>query len=221
VDANTPPPDGELVDGPPEEAAPDTAAEPTDSTSAIERNYEVGREVAVTSKRAGDVVKLSVAVAVSNEALAAASPMTAEQLEELVSAAVGADPERGDTVRVVVSAFESVETPEPAFWEQPWFMPSLRYGSALLAVLLAILFVVRPLMKKMRRAANEPAPVAANPQMLASDEAAGTGAANYGDLPQRVQLARQLAASQPDRAVEALQRMLEPQSEGSDAPRRA
>lgn len=217
VTANTPPADAQLVDGAPDPQAQAAGegGQPTDSESAVQRNYELGREVAVTSTRAGGLVKLSVAVAVSDAALEAAKPLTAEELESLVSAAVGADPARGDQVQVVVSAFESRELPELAFYEQGWFATALRYATALLAVLMVLLLAVRPLIKRMRDPAAKPDEDAAEETSLLSGQ---TGNATAGDVaedvqaadfPKKIELARQLAATQPDRAVEALQRMLE------------
>ena len=49
----------------------------------MERAYELGREVAVTNRRPGGVTRLSVAVAVNDEALKAAAPLTAARLERL------------------------------------------------------------------------------------------------------------------------------------------
>lgn len=231
VDANTPPPPADLVDGAPEAAAPAAAAGagPSDSESAVQRNYELGREVAVTSVRPGGLRRLSVAVAVSNAALVAAAPMTAEQLEALVAAAVGADPARGDTVEVMVGGFESIAPAEPQLWEQPWFMPALRHGAALVAVLLVLLFVVRPLMKRARPATGETAGAAVEPAGEGSADVApaardaaegeeGEPADEFADLPQQVRLARQLAASRPERAVAALQRMLEAPPEPAIEP---
>jgi len=93
VPANTPPPEADLLDGPPQpnaEAAPaETAPEasvPSDTESAVQRNFELDREVAVTATRSGGLTKLSVAVAVSQEAMVAAAPLTPEELEKLVSA---------------------------------------------------------------------------------------------------------------------------------------
>jgi len=150
VPANTPPPDAQLVDGAPQPADPAAAGGPTDTESAVARSYELGREVAVTSIRPGGLTKLSVAVAVSDKALKAAAPMTAAQLEALVSAAVGANPQRGDRVEVVASKFEPANLEPPAFYEEPWFVMMVRYGSALLAVLLVLLLAVRPLIGKLR-----------------------------------------------------------------------
>jgi flagellar M-ring protein FliF len=142
---------------------------------------------------------------------------------------VGADAARGDQVEVVASKFEPSELEAPAFYEEPWFAMLVRYGAALLAVLLVLLFAVRPLIGKLRGkdkndAANPPATEAAEAAPLAViGDAVGEGAADDGvtvlpamgtagvpleDLPRQVELARRLAASQPERAVEALQRML-------------
>lgn len=241
VDANTPPPDADLVDGVPEaepeggEAEAGVAA-PTDSESAVQRNYELGREVAVTSTRPGGLVRLSVAVAVSDAALEAAAPMTAEELQNLISAAVGADEERGDEVQVVVSAFESVEMPEVAFYEQPWFAMVVRYATALIAVLLVLFLAVRPLMNMLRgpdakakkgkkgkkgKDSEDDTEDESESEELEQEEAGtltGSSPASLDapaqdveviDLPQTVELVRKLAAREPERAVETLKRMIE------------
>lgn len=224
VTANTPPPDAELVDGAPDPNAVDgeqgaAAASPTDTESSFQRNYEIDREVAVTATRPGGLVKLSVAVAVSEAALEAAAPLTAEQVQDLVSAAVGASDDRGDQVQVVVSAFESTELEPLAFYEQPWFAMAVRYGTALLAVLLVLLLAVRPILKSLRGEKRDEGGEKGEETQAILDEssertviAAGNPPSGDStrDLPQQVELARRLAASQPDRAVEALQRMLEP-----------
>jgi flagellar M-ring protein FliF len=149
---NTPPDDPEIENGPPNpEAGADTVEQPLrDTESAFQRNYELGREVAVTSSRPGGLTKLSVAIAVSNAALEAAAPMTAEQLQTLVSAAVGADEARGDQVQVVVGAFDETEIVPAAFYEQAWFAQILRIFAALIAVLLVLLLAVRPLIRAVK-----------------------------------------------------------------------
>jgi len=217
VTANTPPPQAQLVNGPPQPATPPAGAS-TDTETATDRNYELGREVAVTTNGPGSLRKLSVAVAVSDAALKKAAPMTAQQLEALVSAAVGANTQRGDMVKVVASKFEPTDLAAPAFYEEPWFAMLVRYGTALLAVLLVLLLAVRPLIGKLkgRGAKAQPDDAAL---ALEGDENASAGvplaindsasAFTGEDLPRQVELARQLAASQPERAVEALQRMLD------------
>ncbi len=222
VPANTPPPQAQLVDGAPNPAPPATATS-TDTETATDRSYELGREVAVTTAGPGGLKKLSVAVAVSDKALKAASPMTAQQLQALVSAAVGANAQRGDTVQVVASKFEPADLEAPGFYEEPWFAMLVRYGTALLAVLLVLLLAVRPLIGKLRGRGEKPAaapdgeraPLAIVGADGEEDDIAALAAAAQdngtplGDLPRQVELARRLATQQPDRAVEALQRMLE------------
>ncbi len=228
VPANTPPPQAQLVDGAPQPAPP-AAATSTDTETATDRAYELGREVAVTTAGPGSLKKLSVAVAVSDKALKAAAPMTRQQLEALVSAAVGANTGRGDMVQVVASKFEPADLAPPAFYEEPWFAMLVRYGTALIAVLLVLLLAVRPLIGKLRGGKNaSTAETSADGAALAiandgeaGDDSDQPGAARdaariadasgvpLDDLPRQVELARRLAAQQPERAVEALQRMLE------------
>ncbi len=219
VTANTPPPDATLVDGPPtpgEEGAQGAdPATPGDTETAVQRNFELDREVAVTATRAGGLTKLSVAVAVSQEAMVAAAPLTPQQLQALVSAAVGADNARGDKVEVVVSAFGTAEIAEPAFYEQSWFAQVLRYGTALIAVLMVLMLAVRPLIARSRKDAKSGGSNAATDETSAAGLSSATMDASAAadvsvDLSGQVTLARTLATQQPDRALEALQRMLEP-----------
>lgn len=128
-------------------AAPQAVA--TDSSST--KNYELGREVAVTNAAPGKIRRLSVAVALSSEAMAKAKPAEIEQIKQLVSAAVGANPARGDQVAVAIRSFQKAEIVEPKFWETPWFATLVRNGVALLAVLMTLLLGVRPLIKALRR----------------------------------------------------------------------
>jgi flagellar M-ring protein FliF len=143
----------------------------------------------------------------------------------LVSAAVGANTERGDQVEVAVSAFETTELEPIAFYEQPWFATVLRYAAALIAVLLVLLLAVRPLLARMRapgqpaKASEEDAQDSETPDLPVAAERQGSSLPS--DLPHKVELARQLAAAQPDRALEALQRMLDDASApGNQAPAR-
>ena len=226
VPANTPPPQAQLVDGVPQPTTP-AAATTSDTETATDRAYELGREVAVTTAGPGALKKLSVAVAVSDKALKAAAPLTRQQLQALVSAAVGANSQRGDAVQVVASKFEPADLAPPAFYEEPWFAMLVRYGTALIAVLLVLLLAVKPLIGKLRggggtksKGKGEDAAEGGAPLALAADgeDAAAEGGTPLGeaeggvpieDLPRQVELARKLAAQQPERAVEALQRMLE------------
>ena len=214
--SNTPPPPTEVEEAAPEGTpAPEAGGETTGESSA-QRTYELGREVAVTSSRPGAVSRLTVAVALSEEALKKIAPATAEQVQELVSSAVGASADRGDQVTVIAGTFEEIVEEELPFYETAWFATILRNAVALIAVILGLLFGVRPIVKALKRG-DENAEADA-------DEASEEGIANASGnslvidgntappspeiLQEQVDLARSLATQQPDRAVTALRRML-------------
>ncbi|OYU33964.1 flagellar basal-body MS-ring/collar protein FliF [Novosphingobium sp. PASSN1] len=165
--SNTPPPPTTAQPGAPGAppapgtpgAAPVAGATPAPAAngeSSSARTYELGREVAVTNQTPGKIKRLSVAVALSGAIMAKAKPAEIDQIKQLVTAAVGADPARGDQVAVVVRNFSPVAVTPPAFWETPWFAMIVRNVVALLAVLLTLLLGVRPLIKALKR---DPAPV--------------------------------------------------------------
>lgn len=157
--SNTPPPQTQVQQGAPgaqptpapgTPGAPGTAPSPTNTDSSSTRTYELGREVAVTNAAPGKIKRLSVAVALSAEAMAKAKPQEIEQIKQLVGAAVGADPARGDQVVVTVRSFQPSSVDQPKFWETPWFATLVRNGVALLAVLLTLLLGVRPLIRALK-----------------------------------------------------------------------
>jgi flagellar M-ring protein FliF len=218
--ANTPPPPADLEEGAPEADNANAAADdpPTDTEESAQRRFELDREVSVTTSPSGRLQRLSVAVAVDEEALEAIAPATAESLQELIAAAVGADEERGDNVAVIPSAFEEVVEEEPAFYENQWFDLGLRYGGAFLALILLLFFGVRPLLKRLK----PPAGSEDEDEESEDDEEADSSRDNEPsepvDVATQVELARQLAIAQPERAVAALQRMLAaPRKEGEGA----
>lgn len=144
--ANIPPEDPQAEQRAPQGGEAGGGATQNAATNAS-RTYEVGREVSVTSQRPGQVRRVSVAVAIDEAALGENAEEELAKIEELVAAAVGADPQRGDTVAVMTRAFSPAEIEEPQFWETPWFATILRNVVALLSVLLVLLLAVRPLLK--------------------------------------------------------------------------
>ncbi|MCL6252174.1 flagellar M-ring protein FliF [Altererythrobacter sp. KTW20L] len=218
VTANTPPPPNGLEEGPPQGNAPGGQPAIANGDTSSQRTYELGREVAVSSTRPGSVRRISVAVALSEEALAAIAPATAEQVQELVSAAVGANEARGDQVRVVTGAFEAIEENTIPFYETSWFAMALRYGTALIAVLLGLLLGVRPIIAALRGPKRDEASVDDGNEAEAAAEGSPAspiqivgqqpGNSPQDDLREQVDLARRLANEQPERAAAALRRML-------------
>jgi len=213
--ANTPPPPTAIEAAAPEGTAPQPEGMVNGESSA-RRTYELGRQVSVSSTSPGGVRRLSVAVALSADALEKVKPASVQQIEELVSAAVGADPQRGDNVAVIASTFDPVLTEAPPFYETAWFATILRHAVALIAVILAILFGVRPLVKNMRGAAGkdeaqgEDVSAAGEPVRELGAAGANPALAQFAQasLREQVELARQLAAERPEHAAQTLRRML-------------
>lgn len=118
--------------------------------------YQYTRTETTTSQPAGELKRLSASVVVNLaalEKLAAGKPVdeAAEKarIEAVVKAALGIDATRGDTVVVELTRFAEIPlsdaesaVPTPAAWEK-WVGP----GLALFAVLIMLIFVVRPLVK--------------------------------------------------------------------------
>lgn len=132
-------------------------------------NNQTGRSVTLSTRPAGQVERVSVAVLVDQRTerapdgttrRVARSPEELAQFEALVKQAVGFDPGRGDTLRVVSEAFESPEPieplPAPPLWQEPWVIDLARQvGGALLALIIAF-GLLRPLMRNLvGRAAAE------------------------------------------------------------------
>ena len=225
--SNTPPPQATASPGAPTGNSTPAAAAPgapnTDSSST--RTYELGREVAVTNAGPGKIRRLSVAVALSAAAMAKAKPGEIDQIKQLVSATVGADPTRGDQIAVVVRNFQQTTIDQPKFWETPWFAMAVRNGVALLAVLMTLLLGVRPLIKALKRDPVTPDPADASPrddEDSDNDEQSGRNAAKRAPrepvdpemLGKQVGLAQRLVREKPDTAVAALRQMLtDPETE--------
>ena len=221
VTANTPPPAPTASPGPPQgtpTAAASGAPPANNGESSATRNYELGREVSVANGTPGKIKRLSVAVALSATALKKAKPQDIEQMKQLISAAVGADLTRGDQVAVVLRPFDAPAVETMPMWQQPWFQSYVRYGIALLGVLLVLLLGVRPLIKALKRD-----PVAASERDTDDDAEGEEGGESRGaarslppppvtaeQLVEQVTLAQRIALERPDDAVQALREMLAP-----------
>jgi len=214
--ANTPPPDATARPGAPEgsDAQPQPQPQGIGERSAT-RTYELGREVAVSNIAPGSVKRLSVAVALNREALKDAKAADLKKFEELIAAAVGADESRGDSVAVVVRPFQAAELEEMPFWETAWFATILRNAVALVSVLLVLLLVVRPVVKRLTGPGNDPE--SEEDMHLAAGNRRSLLPTIHGqtiDTPDRerlsaqIELAQRIVREQPDDALQALRRML-------------
>lgn len=130
-------------------AAPETA-----SNENAARAFEVGREISVTHSPQGKLRRVSVAVAL-NQGKKALTQADMTKIDSLVKGAIGFDATRGDQVAISQRPFVQVETEEPAFYDQAWFLPLVKQVGAILAALLAFLFIGRPLIRAAKARAAE------------------------------------------------------------------
>ncbi len=132
------------------------------STRRSVRNYELDRTLRHTRRSPYQLRRLSVAVVVDDlrvpmeDGKVARQPRSPEQMEnirQLVRNTIGFEASRGDSVRVINASFQPPEAieplPEPPLWKQPWFIDLARQGVGALVVLVLILTVLRPAMKRL------------------------------------------------------------------------
>jgi flagellar M-ring protein FliF len=169
----------------------------------------------VANSTPGKLKRLSVAVAISAKALKN-NKTDLDQIKQLVSAAVGLDAARGDQVAVIARDFSKAVDAGVPFYESGWFSTLLRYGAALVALLLVLLLGVRPLIKALRRADGNHAGGDSESGQDDGEGASGGGHAptaasrpiDPARLSQQVGRAQQIVAEKPDDAVAALRQML-------------
>jgi len=221
--SNTPPPPATVQEGAPQEPGftpqQQAAAGPASGgeTRAM-RTYELGREVAVSNVAPGRIKRISVAVVLSEAAMAKSKASDIQKIKALVSAAVGADPARGDQVEVMVRSFAETTIEEPAFYETGWFASLVRYGATLIGVLLVLLLGVRPILRALRRsdqprdsfetATANGAPVADGGGDGAAMQERPSNPIDRSLLNRQVGAAQKFVEDRPDRAVVAIRQML-------------
>jgi flagellar M-ring protein FliF len=210
--SNSPPPDPQAVEGAPQDTQAQQAAGTVGESTAT-RAYELGREVAVSNIAPGGVKRVSVAVALNQDAIKGTKPADLKKFEDLVSAAVGANIDRGDTVAVVVRPFKAAEAEEIPFWETPWFAMIVRNAVALVSVLLVLFLVARPIVRALTRPKDrDEDDDEGDPGMPALPAASHPASAQAGpdreQLSAQIELAQRIAREQPDDALQALRRML-------------
>jgi len=125
-------------------------------------NYEISRVVSKTIMPVGEVEKLSVAVLVDGvyskndkgaEEFRPRSEKEIKTLEGLVKGTVGFDGKRGDQVVITSIPFKEIELEmgpaEKSFWRVESLMaaPLMKYIALLIALILVLVFVLRPLIK--------------------------------------------------------------------------
>lgn len=227
--SNTPPPPTTAQPGAPQGSQPGAPGQqpPVNGEASSTRTYELGREVQVANQGPGKLKRVSVAVAISGAAMKNAKAADIDQIKQLVSAAVGADPQRGDQVAVIVRKFEPAADAAAPFYEAPWFAMVVRNAVALIAVLLVVFLALRPAIKALKgnsaaaaREEQAAAAAAPEPEQLAFEEDVTdpeTGEIDPEALGRQVNFAQRLVAEKPDAAVHALRQMLSSPEAGAAA----
>ncbi len=156
---NQPPADSNI----PEEAQGANGPTPVPGTTSKEstRNFELDTTISHTKQQTGVIRRLSVSVAVDHIANLSAEgePITTALSQEellnirrLLQGGLGFDVTRGDSLEVVSIPFNRMDLgaiKEPAFWEQEWFMPFFKLLMGATVIIVLILAVVRPMLKKL------------------------------------------------------------------------
>lgn len=126
------------------------------------KNYELDEAISHTKQQAGIIRRVSVSVALDYLATPAAeggeptlSPRSVAELaniRRLLQGSVGFDAQRGDAIEVITIPFtrsdfgEKVELP---FYEQPIFMKLVKLALGALVIIVLIVAVVRPMLKRL------------------------------------------------------------------------
>ena len=152
--ANEPPAATQIVNQPPAagpNAAQNAGENGAPSNETYKRSFDVGREISVTHQPFGRLQRLTVAVALRTpKGEKARSAADVKSIEDLVKGAVGYNADRGDVVAVSAAAFAEIPVAQAAWWDQPWMIPLLRQIGGVLAALLLLFFLGRPLLKNLK-----------------------------------------------------------------------
>jgi flagellar M-ring protein FliF len=125
------------------------------------RNYELDTTISHTKKQTGVIRRLSVSVAVDYAQVAgedgSITPEPRKQeallnIRRLLQGGIGFDVTRGDSLEVVSVPFTRMDTgavEDVPLWEQPGFLPILKLVVGGLVIMVLIIFVIRPMLRRL------------------------------------------------------------------------
>jgi flagellar M-ring protein FliF len=147
---------------------------PSRKHSESTKNYELDEAISHTKQQGAVVRRVSVSVALDYVNSPAPAPVTSgEEVEEgataivvkeprsvteiaairrLLQGSIGFDLQRGDILEVVTIPFtrsDFGEVKEVPIWEQPWFIKILKLVMGALVIIVLIVAVVRPMLKRL------------------------------------------------------------------------
>lgn len=150
----------------PEQAVGADASKPVvpgRNSKELTRNYELDTTISHSTQQSGIIRRISVSVAVDYlpGTTAADGTVTEPQIRSqaelanirrLLQGGIGFDVQRGDTIEVVSVPFARSTMPEavePPIYEQEWFARMLKLVMGTLIIIVLIVAVVRPMLKKL------------------------------------------------------------------------
>lgn len=125
------------------------------------RNYELDTTISHTRSQSGVIKRVSVSVAVDYDTVPndagdlVREPRSQEMLlniRRLLQGGIGFDVQRGDVLEVVTIPFNRVDTGEnieKSLFEQAWFIKVARLAIGALIIIVLLLAVVNPMLKKL------------------------------------------------------------------------
>ncbi|WOI36621.1 flagellar basal-body MS-ring/collar protein FliF [Alteromonas sp. CI.11.F.A3] len=155
---NQPPLDSNIPENP---EAGAQATLPGSTSKVSTRNYELDTTISHTKKQSGVIRRLSVSVAVDylqvtgEDGTTSAEPRNQEALlniRRLLQGGVGFDVTRGDSLEVVSVPFTRMDdgiVEDAPIWEQPAFLPILKLVIGGLVIIVLIIFVIRPMLRRL------------------------------------------------------------------------
>lgn len=156
--SNQPPLDSNIPENP---EAGAQATLPGSTSKVSTRNYELDTTISHTKKQSGVIRRLSVSVAVDylqvagEDGTTSAEPRKQEALlniRRLLQGGVGFDVTRGDSLEVVSVPFTRMDDgviEDAPIWEQPAFLPILKLVIGGLVIIVLIIFVIRPMLRRL------------------------------------------------------------------------
>jgi flagellar M-ring protein FliF len=134
------------------------------------RNYELDEAISYTKQQTGVIHRISVSVALDyirpstpvgegEDGEPAPTPVAIPRsvqemanIRRLLQGSIGFDLQRGDALEVVTLPFSRIdlgEVKEVPIWQEPWFMKVLKLVMGALVIIILILAVVRPMLKRL------------------------------------------------------------------------
>lgn len=125
------------------------------------RNYELDEAISYTKQQTGVIHRISVSVAldylpgVNADGESTPTPRSVQEManiRRLLQGSIGFELQRGDSLEVVTLPFLRADVGEVEklpMWQEPWFMKMLKLVMGALVIIILILAVVRPMLKRL------------------------------------------------------------------------